>query len=180
MSDAMIKQALGRVKTASKVMTRMDLDGLDLLRSDHMKVEALLLQLRIRRDDVARMNLLRHIQSDLELHMRIEEEIFYPECARHEQLHDVVEQSFQDHDEVRKQIAELLTIRPSSKKFSSLVGEVIRNIERHVMTEENEVFPEIRDVMDDLSFRRMSREMIRMHDAQEVTPKRRTSRRRAA
>ncbi|HUP56790.1 MAG TPA: hemerythrin domain-containing protein [Bdellovibrionota bacterium] len=171
----MINQALLRLKSASKIVTRMEPDALDLLVSDHMKVEALLLQLRLRRDDIARTRLLRQIKADLDLHMRIEEEIFYPACREVTKLEGLVEHAYDEHEEAREIVRSLASTKPSSQKYSKCVTELIKALEHHVSEEENKLFPEVRKHMGKQEFLRMSRQMVAMHEGQKPRRKMKTA-----
>jgi hemerythrin superfamily protein len=161
-SDAgnMIKQTIGRLKTATKKITGTQYDMLDMLRSDHMKVESLLIQLRIARDARHRAKLLKTVRQDLDKHMRIEEDLFYPACEKVQKIHDLVEHSYEEHHKVRNMLKNLSSMDASNSRFSHMVTQVIAEIEHHVINEEEKIFPAVRKHMDQRSFNRLSRDII--------------------
>ncbi len=156
----MIKQTIGRLKTATKKITGSQYDLLDMLRSDHMKVESMLIQLRIARDADHRTKLLRTIRQDLDKHMRIEEELFYPACERVAKIHDLVEHSYEEHQKAKDMLKDLSGMEPSSSRFPQLVTKVISEIEHHVINEEERIFPAVRKFMDPKDFNRLNRDII--------------------
>jgi hemerythrin superfamily protein len=159
----MIRQALGRLKTASKKVIRSELDALDLFRSDHMRIEALLMQLRFSQEAEHRSALLRKVRTELFRHMRLEEEIFYPACAAHEDLKSFAENALEDHREIRDLFKELGELDPTERRFGARVTQLIRAVERHVVQEEDRIFPLVRDELEEKEFARFNREIIRKH-----------------
>jgi iron-sulfur cluster repair protein YtfE (RIC family) len=156
----MIKQTIGRLKTATKKITGSQYDMLDMLRSDHMKVESMLIQLRIARDADHRTKLLKTIRQDLDKHMRIEEEIFYPACERVQKIHDLVEHSYEEHQKAKNMLKDLSVMDPSNSRFPQQVTKIITEIEHHVINEEEKIFPAVRKYMDQRDFNRLNREVI--------------------
>jgi iron-sulfur cluster repair protein YtfE (RIC family) len=156
----MIKQTIGRLKTATKKITGSQYDMLDMLRSDHMKVESLLIQLRIARDVNHRTKLLRLIRQDLDKHMRIEEEIFYPACEKLPKIRGLVEHSYEEHQKAKDMLKDLASMDASNSRFPQLVTKVITEIEHHVINEEERIFPALRKYMEPRDFNRLSREIV--------------------
>src|SRR4051812_6765399 len=103
----MIRQLLGRTKTLTKSASRVEYDALDLLRADHMKVEALLVQLRLIKSPPRRKALFRQIREALEQHMHLEETIFYPACASLPGLAEKMDHAHSDHQLVKAVIEDL-------------------------------------------------------------------------
>jgi iron-sulfur cluster repair protein YtfE (RIC family) len=156
----MIKQTIGRLKTATKKITGTQYDMLDMLRSDHMKVESMLIQLRIARDADHRTRLLKTIRQDLEKHMRIEETLFYPACEKVQKIHDLVEHSYDEHQKAKNMLKDLQAMDPSNSRFSQMVTKLITEIEHHVINEEEKIFPAVRKHMEQREFNRLNREVI--------------------
>jgi hemerythrin superfamily protein len=156
----MIKQTIGRLKTATKKITGTQYDMLDMLRSDHMKVESMLIQLRIARDADHRTRLLKTIRQDLDKHMRIEETLFYPACEKVEKIRGLVEHSYDEHQKARNLLKDLQAMDPSNSRFSHMVTKLITEIEHHVVNEEEEIFPAVRKHMDQKEFNRLNRQII--------------------
>ena len=87
----MLRQVGGRIKTGAKAATGITYDALDLLRADHMKAEASLIELRLIKDGNKRKELLKQVTDALARHMWLEENIFYPACERIQELRHLIE-----------------------------------------------------------------------------------------
>lgn len=161
----MINQAIGRMKTATKAMIRTEFDCLDLLRSDHMKVEGMLVQLRLSQDATHREKLFRTVKSELAKHMALEEEIFYPACENSSKLRPLVEHAYDEHEELRGILRALTELGVSSRLFNTKLNSFVKTILHHVKDEENELFPQVREQMEKREFLRMNRTMIVAHSA---------------
>ena len=103
----MLRQVAGRIKTGTKAATGMTYDGLDLLRADHMKAEASLIELRLIKDRTKRKQLLKDVSNALAQHMALEENIFYPACERIKQLRDQIGHAHTDHQLVKAALKDL-------------------------------------------------------------------------
>jgi hemerythrin superfamily protein len=163
----MIRQLVGRLKTGIKSATGIRYDALDLLRADHMKVERLAVELRLLKDPKRRTALLGRMRTELDRHMRLEEEIFYPACERFEPLRYLAEHAHTDHQLVKNALRDLAVMEPSSKRFSSLVTTVIKQLEHHVHEEEDRLFPVFRRLAGRKRFQEVSRAILRASAAAE-------------
>jgi iron-sulfur cluster repair protein YtfE (RIC family) len=125
-----------------------------------MKVESMLIQLRLVRNGDHRSKLLRQIRQDLEKHMKIEEEIFYPACKEVDKIRDLVEHSYEEHKEARHILKDLFSMGYENPRFSQTVTKLIAEIEHHVINEEERIFPAVRKHMPQRNFNRLSRDVM--------------------
>lgn len=115
----------------------------DLLRKQHREVEGLFGELLKCDDARACRSLSVEISTLLEIHMTIEESIFYPAyrastgTRRGEQQ---VLQAFEEHHVIDLLLAELPRIDPSVERFDATVTVFKGLVERHVEAEELEMF----------------------------------------
>jgi hemerythrin superfamily protein len=65
------------------------MDALELLKEDHETVKELFEEIEATEDQKEKTTIFREIQSELETHARIEEEIFYPAMQKREELKDI-------------------------------------------------------------------------------------------
>jgi hemerythrin superfamily protein len=119
----------------------------DLLRADHEHVDGLFEQYRDAMDASAenRGPLAQEICMQLEMHADIEEEIFYP--AVRQEADDLVEESLQEHADVRECIDVLRELRPEDAEFDATMLRMMQLVESHVATEEDELFPPLEERM---------------------------------
>jgi hemerythrin superfamily protein len=83
----------------------------------------------------------------LEIHARLEEEIFYP--AMRSFAPDLVDKSIPEHNEMRRLIAQLRQTRPQDQAFDSTLLQLMRDVMRHVADEETMLLPDAERVLGD-------------------------------
>ena len=90
-----------------------------------------------------RKGLLQELRRELEVHARMEEEVFYPALRRlpDENAKDLVEEALEQHDEVKLLLEDLLRLEPADPDFDDRLLELQETVERHVEEEEAEIFP---------------------------------------
>ena len=161
----MVRQLLSRVKTMTKKGVGGTYNALDQLRADHMHVERLLLRLRMLQDPDRRRNTLRELRSELDVHMRVEEELFYPACERIDKLQRNVERAYDEHAWAKDALMQLGSMDPASREFSKLVTRLTRKLEMHVYREENRLFKGFDKYLDERQRQRLDRDMLAAHEA---------------
>jgi len=81
----------------------------------------------------------------LEIHARLEEEIFYP--AMRSVDPDLIDKSVPEHNEMRRLIGELRGLDPSSTEFDRTLHALMRDVMRHVADEETLLLPDAERVL---------------------------------
>ena len=123
---------------------------IDLLKSDHRKVEDLLEQLVETTDRATkkRGELLQKIERELSIHTRLEEELFYPafrdaDGAEHKKMFF---ESMEEHRAVEELVLpDLRNTDPGSEKFAGRAKVLRELVEHHIEEEEQDMFPEALD-----------------------------------
>jgi iron-sulfur cluster repair protein YtfE (RIC family) len=159
----MLRQIVGRITTATKKAAGVPLNGLDLLRADHMRAEGIAIQLRLSRDKNRRKQLLGELTQALDRHMRIEEEVLYPACARIQKLSRLIDHARTDHQLFKNVLKDLAVLDPCSGHFNALLTKAIIEVEKHVYEEENRMFGRARRSMSRSEFRSVNRQIIEAH-----------------
>lgn len=121
-------------------------NAIDMLREDHDKVRQLLSELAGTTNRAAkkRTELLQKIKKEVQVHTRIEEEIFYPafrdsDSGDHEKLFF---EAKEEHRAVDKLVLpDLEDTEPTSDEFPGRVKVLKDMIEHHAQEEEKEMFP---------------------------------------
>jgi hemerythrin-like domain-containing protein len=129
-----------RRSAASRATTRGGTDALSLLAHDHRSVEKLFK--RAQKDPA----IFEQIREALDLHTRVEEEIFYPalEEALGDEGEDIVEEALRKHREVTDLVAELVGLDRQGEQFEDRLQKLQDNVEHHVEEEEREMFKKAR------------------------------------
>ena len=134
----------------SKPSSRSSIDAISVLKQDHAKVKQLLTRLQDAEKAVdRRQQLLKQVETEIKMHTRIEEEIFYPafkEAARKADLH-IYHEAVEEHHVVDMVMPELKSSDPASEQFGAKAKVMKDLIEHHAEEEETEMFPKARKVM---------------------------------
>src|SRR5688572_17440282 len=72
----------------------------------------------------------------LEIHAQLEEEIFYPALEAVANQHEALAKARPEHEEVKRLIAELRTMRPGSKDYDGRFMDLMGAVLHHVADEE--------------------------------------------
>jgi hemerythrin superfamily protein/general stress protein YciG len=125
----------------------------NLLRADHERVKGVF-QKYERADDEEideKEALAQKAFTELDIHAKIEEEIFYP--AVREQAGEVgreqVDEALEEHQAVKELIAELRSMSVEDDDYDSKFQDLIDNVLHHAEEEESGMFPLVEDKMAD-------------------------------
>jgi hemerythrin superfamily protein len=130
------------------------MNAIELLKNDHKKVRALFAELEATtpRALKKRASLLDKIASELEIHTRIEEEIFYPAFKQAGQKSEDDKMYFEALEEHRAAgdmvLPDLLATDPGSDQFSGRAKVLKELVEHHAGEEEKQMFPRARQLLD--------------------------------
>lgn len=147
-------------------------DALDLLVEQHRQVETLFEQFGELSDRPSqrKTDIVRDIITHLVRHAEIEEQIFYP--AVREDIPDVVDdvdEGLEEHHAVELLLWELDHLGPEVERYDAKVKVLIEQVRHHVQEEEQELFPQVAEAMDESRRRRLG---AAMEQAWEHAPER--------
>jgi iron-sulfur cluster repair protein YtfE (RIC family) len=137
-------EGMGRSRTAGMAARRGGgQDAIRLLTTDHRTVDRLLMQAR--RDS----SVMEKIQTELEAHAKVEEELFYPAVrnALKEQGRELVQEALHEHDEMREALQEVMGLDQEDEDYKEKLDELKEKIQHHVKEEEGEMFPQARQAL---------------------------------
>jgi hemerythrin superfamily protein len=131
-------------KLMSRVTSSGSDDAVDLLSQDHTLVIDLFRRYECLDHPQLKQALLSRIIRVLAVHLRIEEELFYP--ALREAIGDrlVMEEADVEHALIRKLMADLYRSGPNTSHFEAKVRSLAYLVEYHVEEEESQMLPEAR------------------------------------
>jgi hemerythrin superfamily protein len=112
----------------------------NMIRMDHTHVLATFHQYELDISPRTKKALAETICLSLEIHAQLEEEIFYP-AMRASDEHEVNE-SFQEHAEMKRLIAEIRAAEPGTPEYDRLVMQLMRDVIHHVADEETVLLPD--------------------------------------
>lgn len=119
----------------------------DMLEKDHRKVESLMEKLAKTgsRAKAARERLLAELKTELTLHMKFEEKSVYPKFEELENDDELIQHSMEEHEQVRTMLKALDNADMDHEEWQDQLEELRLAIQDHVQEEENEMFPAMRE-----------------------------------
>jgi hemerythrin superfamily protein len=136
-------------------------DAIELLITDHRKVRQLLTALEntTGRATSRRETLLQQIDKEIQLHTRLEEEIFYPayKDAAHKSDQHLYYEAIEEHHLVDAVLREIKSADVASAEFGAK-AKVLRDlIEHHAGEEEGQMFPKARKLLGVVQLRHLGK-----------------------
>lgn len=115
----------------------------DILSSEHRQV-ADLLQQALR--DGSKETFFK-VKAKTDPHLLGEEKLFYPMLQQKEELRNLVNHAYEEHNQIKSISSELESMDAGSQNWTSKVKELNEAVTHHVQEEENKVFPEAKKVL---------------------------------
>ncbi len=115
-----------------------------LLERDHEIVQQLFRRFEKAGDHAyeTKQGLFEEIQRELDVHARIEEEIFYPAVEREAPAaDDLVREAIEEHDVAKTLLTELGAMSAEDTQFDPRMKVLIENVRHHIEEEEGQMFP---------------------------------------
>jgi hemerythrin superfamily protein len=141
------------------------MNAIELLKNDHVKVRGLLKQLTdtTKRAEKTRTELLATIAKEIEVHSKIEEEIFYPafkDAAGEGDDEAMYFEALEEHHAAGDLVLpDLLATDVTSDKFSGRAKVLKELIEHHAGEEEKEMFPRAKELLGNEILRELGAKM---------------------
>lgn len=125
------------------------MNAFTLLKQDHKTVAELLekIDATTERALKTREELFTRLKTELDVHAKIEEEIFYPALEGEDETHEITLEAFEEHRLVKQLLAELESMPKDDEQWTARFTVLKENIEHHVEEEEGEMFPKARNVL---------------------------------
>ena len=113
-----------------------------MLKKQHREVQSLFKQVDKTEDGDRRRELMDQIVQSLQLHMKIEEEIFYPAVKElgTRKAEEMIMEAYEEHGVARLVMRELPRVDPEDERFEAKMTVFKELIEHHIEEEEEEMF----------------------------------------
>ena len=131
---------------------RTALKATEMLRSDHRKVEALFAQYETANGEHSQKEtLIKQICRELDLHTRLEEEIFYPiiQFSLNEEGEQLIAEATNAHETIKNIIGQLSNMIPGETSYDTVVQQLKQWVKHHVEEEEKEMLPKAEQQLSD-------------------------------
>jgi iron-sulfur cluster repair protein YtfE (RIC family) len=127
------------------------MDVYQILSQDHQTLQEILVEINKTNISEAgyREQLFRTLRNELEAHEILEETVFFSEIDKHPEAREHIGTAFDEHadfDAILQEISELPADKPEWLERITELGDVVQ---QHVYSEENEMFPAARKVLDE-------------------------------
>jgi hemerythrin superfamily protein len=119
------------------------MNALNLLKTDHASVRTLFGSFeRTGKTDLEKRNdLLAQIRREIQIHLKAEEEIFYPALkALNGEGRQLVSQALNDHKDINDLLTQISRLKLTAKNFDDRFEALIESVDHHVEEEEGEIF----------------------------------------
>jgi hypothetical protein len=123
------------------------MDALKLLRTQHRQVERLFSDIEDEEDTRRQDELFIELADALALHTMIEERHFYP-AVHTSSTEDRLYEALEEHLSVKRVLADMMRISAADPSFEGRLKVLKEEVEHHVKEEENELFPDVRRLLD--------------------------------
>lgn len=117
------------------------MSAIELLRQQHREVDGLFQRIKASNGD-EKISLLGQVAEALTIHAALEEHFFYP-FAREQGVTGLIDESFQDHAEVKRLISEILQVKQTDPRLDELCMRLERMVTEHVSQEEASLLPQV-------------------------------------
>ena len=125
------------------------MNAFTLLKTDHKTVAGIREKIdgTTERALKTREELFTQLKTELDIHARIEETIFYPALEKADETRDITLEAFEEHRLVKQLLGELETMAKDSEERTTKFTVLKENVEHHVEEEEGEMFPKAKKVL---------------------------------
>lgn len=129
------------------------MDAIALLKRDHTEVKEMFSQVEAlsERATASRAKLCEKIVQALDLHTKIEENIFYPAFrsrAEDAEEREKILEAFEEHNVAKMLIGELQKLDPADETFGPKLNVLMEAVRHHIKEEEGKIFKMARDLFD--------------------------------
>ena len=126
------------------------MDAMELLKNDHEQVKKILEEIdsTTEKGVKTREELFTKFKSEMTVHERIEEEIFYPRLTEQAKTKEIALEGFEEHHVVDMVMAELDDVPFDDETWGAKFTVMKENIEHHVEEEEGEMFKLARQALE--------------------------------
>jgi hypothetical protein len=126
-------------------------DAIELLADDHVRAAELFARFAaLKSNGAQKAALVERICDELELHARIEEEIFYPSVRALIGDDDMMDEAAVEHEIAGLLIQQLRVLRPGDFRYDAKVTVLHEYVRHHVDAEQLQMFPKLRETGIDL------------------------------
>lgn len=149
------------------------MNAVDILTKDHREVDTMIATLEqapSQGNDSSHRQTFQQLVTALSVHMKAEEEIFYPAVKQAGEEEEMVVEAYDEHAEVRALLTQMNELLPSSPEFQENLKQVKTGIEHHVSEEEGEMFPDAQELLGEARLNEIGQQIMELKTSGNVVP----------
>jgi hypothetical protein len=143
-------KSAGKTASNKSNKTVVKEDAISLLIADHDKVKKMFKKYDKLEDLGQKKSLAEEICTELTVHTKVEEEIFYPASRPKIKDDDMMDEAIIEHATAKDLIAQIQSMNPNDPMYDAKVTVLGEYIDHHVKEEQEEMFPKVRKAKLDL------------------------------
>jgi hemerythrin-like domain-containing protein len=128
-------------------------NAIKMLKDDHRKVKQLFREFEAAGDRAykTKQRIAEQVFHELEVHSKLEEEIFYPavQAKADQEGKELVLEGIEEHHVVDVLIGELRRLEPQAEEYDAKFKVLTENVEHHIEEEEGEMLPDAEQTLGD-------------------------------
>ena len=140
-------------------MNDQNIDAVKLLVEQHRRMEQLLAQVLDEEAEQKRKTLFEKVGDELTVHIKSEEDVFYPAVNAARTEDDLLE-SLEEHLSLKRLLADLIPLDPSDKTFEAKFKVLKEQTEHHHKEEEEHLFPVVCKLLDESQRAALGKDML--------------------
>ncbi|HSV17560.1 MAG TPA: hemerythrin domain-containing protein [Casimicrobiaceae bacterium] len=135
-----------RAPASRPVSPRAAVDNvLAVLRADHDRVLELFARFdKLKSNGPQKAQLVERICDELELHTRVEDELFYPSVRPAIGDDDLMDEAAVEHESSKTLIEQLRGMKPGDNRYDAIVTVLGEYVKHHVVEEQDVMFPKVK------------------------------------
>ena len=120
-----------------------------MLESQHREVEDLFARIEKAANNEAKEQAFIELADSLAIHTSIEEHHFYP-AVKESETEEILIESVEEHLEIKRKLSALLDTDVEDQTFDAKLDDLRDEVERHVEEEEEDLFPKVMNLFDEV------------------------------
>jgi iron-sulfur cluster repair protein YtfE (RIC family) len=147
------------------------MDAFKFITKEHNRMDKTFAELAktTEQSSVKRTELFEKLKKDLEIHMRIEEAILYPELKNHKKTEDKGYEGIAEHDVGKNLLREMDSMPKDNKEWTAKFDVLKESMEHHNKEEEDDLFPDARKVLSQEKIDEMGEKLVKEKEKLEAT-----------
>ena len=122
---------------------------IEMLEADHVRIRSLFSDIEGTDEPEELQDYFDKLDNFLTIHARAEELVLYPQSRNCRDTVELIDKGQEQHAKGEQMVLEIKSTSSNSSEFKEKLGELQKFMLNHLDEEENELFPKVRECLDD-------------------------------